>query len=137
MYEGLIQRLENAAGGPEGIKMAHEAADAIAALQVENAELKQRLDKVNDFEKSKCAKLLEKLSRVEAERDAVKRTLDGICSQIDNDCWLRKQFCENGDSDLEPCLCPSLREHSGYIDSDDCEGCDFFVNSWCGAQGEA
>lgn len=81
--------------------------------------------------------LRSEVKRLEAERDAVKRTLDGICSQIDNDCWLRKQFCENGDSDLEPCLCPSLREHSGYIDSDDCEGCDFFVNSWRSAQGEA
>ena len=76
------------------------------------------------------------LSRVEAERDAAKRTLDGICGQIDNDCWLRKQFCENGDGDLEPCPCPSLREHDGYIDSDDCEGCECFVNSWRGAQGE-
>lgn len=41
MYEELIQRLEHAAGGPEGIKMAHEAADAIAALQTENAQLRE------------------------------------------------------------------------------------------------
>lgn len=69
---------------------------------------------------------------LEAELEQVKRDFDGICEYIDSEGFLRKQFCENGNPDLEPCICPSLQEHPGYIDSDDCEGCDHFCNSWCG-----
>ena len=67
-----------------------------------------------------------------AELEQVKRDFDGICKYIDSEGFLRKQFCENGNSDLESCNCPSLKEHPGYIDSDDCEGCDHFCNSWRG-----
>ena len=70
--------------------------------------------------------------KLRAELEQVKRDFDGICEYIDSEGFLRKQFCENGNSDLEPCVCPSLKEHPGYIDSDDCEGCDHFCNSWCG-----
>ena len=66
------------------------------------------------------------------ELEQVKRDFDGLCEYIDSEGFLRKQFCENGNPDLEPCICPSLQEHPGYIDSDDCEGCDHFCNSWCG-----
>ena len=71
-----------------------------------------------------------------AELEQVKRDFDGICEYIDSEGFLRKQFCENGNPDLEPCICPSLQEHSGYIDSDDCEGCDHFCNSWRGKKEE-
>ncbi len=64
--------------------------------------------------------------------EQVKRDFDGLCEYIDSEGFLRKQFCENGNPDLEPCICPSLQEHPGYIDSDDCEGCDHFCNSWRG-----
>ena len=84
-----------------------DAATALSTLQAENEKLR-------------------------AELEQVKRDFDGICEYIDSEGFLRKQFCENGNSDLEPCVCPSLKEHPGYIDSDDCEGCDHFCNSWCG-----
>lgn len=86
---------------------AFEAATALSALQAENEKLR-------------------------AELEQVTRDFDGICKYIDSEGFLRKQFCENGNSDLEPCICPSLKEHPGYIDSDDCEGCDYFCNSWRG-----
>ena len=70
--------------------------------------------------------------RLRAELEQVKREFDGICEYIDSEGFLRKQFCENGNLDLEPCICPSPQEHPGYIDSDDCEGCDHFCNSWSG-----
>ena len=70
--------------------------------------------------------------KLRAELEQVTRDFDGICKYIDSEGFLRKQFCENGNSDLEPCICPSLKEHPGYIDSDDCEGCDYFCNSWRG-----
>lgn len=65
-----------------------------------------------------------------AELEKLRRGFDGICEYIDSEGFLRKQFCENGNPDLEPCICPSLKEHPGYIDSDDCEACDHFCNSW-------
>ena len=84
-----------------------DAATALSTLQAENEKLR-------------------------AELEQVKRAFDGICEYIDSEGFLRKQFCENGNPDLEPCVCPSLKEHPGYIDSDDCEGCDHFCNSWRG-----
>ena len=74
--------------------------------------------------------------RLRAELEQVKRDFDRICEYIDSEGFLRKQFCENGNPDLEPCICPSLQEHPGYIDSDDCEGCDHFCNSWRGPEEE-
>jgi len=41
--EKLIEELKNAAGGPEGIKMCHDAATTISALQAENAQLRVEL----------------------------------------------------------------------------------------------
>lgn len=41
--EKLKDMLYNAAGGPEGIRMCHEAADAIERLQTENEKLKRAL----------------------------------------------------------------------------------------------
>ena len=76
------------------------------------------------------SKLLAENEKLRDEVEQVKRDFDGICEYIDSEGFLRKQFCENGNPDLEPCICPSLQEHPGYIDSDDCEGCDHFCNSW-------
>ena len=44
--EKLIDKLRNAAGGPEGIKMATDAATAISALQAENEKLRDKLNYV-------------------------------------------------------------------------------------------
>lgn len=70
--------------------------------------------------------------KLRAELEQTKRDFDGLCEYIDSEGFLRKQFCENGNPDLEPCICQSLQEHPGYIDSDNCEGCDHFCNSWRG-----
>lgn len=42
--EKLIEKLQNAAGGPEGIKMCHDAATTISALQAENVQLRVELE---------------------------------------------------------------------------------------------
>lgn len=60
--------------------------------------------------------------RLRAELEQVQRDFDGLCEYIDSEGFLMKQFCESGNMDLEPCICSSLQEHPGYIDSDDCEG---------------
>ena len=95
----------------------------------------------SDFEQvmADAAEEISKISVLQAENkklrdelEQAKREFDGICKYIDSEGYLRKQFCENGNADLEPCICPSLQEHPGYIDSDDCEGCDYFCNSWRG-----
>ena len=41
--EKLIERLQNAAGGPEGIEMCQNAATALSTLQTENERLHRRL----------------------------------------------------------------------------------------------
>ena len=53
-YDKLIKRLKSAAGGPEGIKMCHDAALAIKALRAD-------------------------LARVTAERDALIKRTAGEC----------------------------------------------------------
>lgn len=57
----LIERLRNAAGGPEGIKMCHDAATTISALQAENAQLRAELEQV----KQENSYLKERLHGVE------------------------------------------------------------------------
>lgn len=51
--EKLIEKLQNAAGGPEGIKMCHDAATALSAIQAENeklqAELKEAEKKIDNL----------------------------------------------------------------------------------------
>lgn len=42
--EKLIESLQNAAGGPEGIKMCHAAATALSTLQTENERLRAAVD---------------------------------------------------------------------------------------------
>lgn len=42
--EKLIESLQNAAGGPEGIKMCHAAATALSTLQTENERLRATVD---------------------------------------------------------------------------------------------
>lgn len=96
-----------------------------------------QMNSISHYKRDVCAAAATALStlqteneKLRAELEQVTRDFDGICKYIDSEGFLRKQFCENGNSDLEPCICPSLKEHPGYIDSDDCEGCDYFCNSW-------
>ena len=47
--EKLIERLQNAAGGPEGIKMCNDAATALSTLYEENAEMQKQLNEFSVF----------------------------------------------------------------------------------------
>ena len=64
--EKLKDMLRNAAGGPVGIQMCQEAADALEQLQAEN-------DRLHD-----------ELEKVEAERDAAIKELNGVSSLVDD-----------------------------------------------------
>ena len=64
--EKLKDMLRNAAGGPVGIQMCQEAADVLEQLQAENANLHDELEKVD------------------AERDAVIKELNGVSSLVDD-----------------------------------------------------
>ena len=44
--EKLIERLQNAAGGPEGIEMCQDAATALSTFQAENEKLRAELEQV-------------------------------------------------------------------------------------------
>ena len=122
------------------------AATALSTLRAENAQLRESRDhwkrlahELSEGVNGKDAeheRLQAENEKLLAELEQVTRDFDGICKYIDSEGFLRKQFCENGNSDLEPCICPSLKEHPGYIDSDDCEGCDYFCNSWHGHKKE-
>ena len=116
-----------------------QAATALSMLQEENAQLRAYLEYEREHANAyheECGQWEAENEKLRAELEQVKRDFDGICEYIDSEGFLRKQFCENGNSDLEPCICPSLKEHPGYIDSDDCEGCDHFCNSWRGPHKE-
>ena len=43
--ENLVERLQNAAGGPEGIKMCQDAVTALSTLHGENEKLRAELEK--------------------------------------------------------------------------------------------
>ena len=44
--ENLIERLNNAAGGPDGVKMCQQAATALSTFQAENEQLRVELEQV-------------------------------------------------------------------------------------------
>ena len=60
-YDKLIERLKNAAGGPEGVQMCKDAATAISTLQAENEKLRAELEQV----KQENSYLKERLHGVE------------------------------------------------------------------------
>ena len=85
--ENLIESLQNAAGGPEGIKMCHAAATALSTLQTENEKLRAELE---NYRKGHCAEggcaaekdrdaVLAELERVKRERDAAVEDLHKLC----------------------------------------------------------
>lgn len=138
--EALIERLNQYSQsliayqmGGEFADVCMDAATALSTLQAENEKLRAEVerqrrsadDRRHLYENAERAYM-----KVLAELELVQRDFDGLCEYIDSEGFLRKQFCESGNLDLEPCICPSLQEHPGYIDSDDCEGCDHFCNSW-------
>lgn len=111
MQRGMMMPFEWVKENGEGSELQQAFRMALDALQ-ENEKLRA----------DNCA--------IKEELERVRKAYKDLCGYIDREGFLRKQFCENGNSDLEPCICPSLKEHPGYIDSDDCEACDHFRNSW-------
>ena len=111
MQCGMMMPFELVKENGEGSELQQAFRMALDALQ-ENEELRKENGAVKE------------------ELERVRKAYEDLCGYIDEEGFLRKQFCENGNSDLEPCICPSLKEHPGYIDSDDCEACDHFRNSW-------
>lgn len=96
--EKLIESLQNAAGGPEGIKMCHAAATTLSTLRAENeklrAELKSKVDLVFQQAKELDRRhlLLEEqeaeLEQVKREKDAAVECCRGYCEScaFERDC---------------------------------------------------
>ena len=65
-YDKLIEGLQTAAGGPEGIKMCQDAATALSTLQAENEKLRAELEQVKQEhdEAVQCIRGIAKSGRV-------------------------------------------------------------------------
>lgn len=72
--EKLIEKLQNAAGGPEGIKMCHDAATTISALQAENAQLRVELE----YEREHANAYYEECGQWEAENEKLRAELEQV-----------------------------------------------------------
>lgn len=103
--EKLKDMLRNAAGGPVGIQMCQEAADALEQLQAENGRLQAELEK-EEAARKKQADILYELrgqkyeqttaidqlraenDRLKRERDAAVECCSGYCTSccFENDC---------------------------------------------------
>ena len=89
--EKLIERLRNAAGGPEGIQMCQDAATALSTLQAENERLREELEYEREYANAyyeECGqweaeneKLREELEQVTAERDAIDQDFRAFTKQ--------------------------------------------------------
>ena len=83
--EKLIERLQNAAGGPEGIKMCQDAATALSTLQDENEKLRKELewkDMVIELAQRKEREAKAELEQVKRERDAAVECINTVYSYI-------------------------------------------------------
>ena len=86
-YDKLIERLRNAAGGPEGIRMCQDAATAIETLRAENAEMEKQL---NEFSKFLCHMTGNLLSKTNYTAQAMINAAEDYQQRVcDNDCELR------------------------------------------------
>ena len=65
--EKLIERLKNAAGGPDGIKMCQQAATALSTLQDENGKLRAEAEGM----RSNWYKSVEEIKKLRAELERV------------------------------------------------------------------
>ena len=90
--EKLKDMLRNAAGGPVGIQMAHEAADALEQLQAENDRLQAELEKEEAARKKQADILYElrgqkyeqttAIDQLQAENDRLRRERDAAVKDI-------------------------------------------------------
>ena len=76
--EKLIERLRNAAGGPEGIKMCQDATTTLSTLQAENKKLREMYQK----EKAVCHAVQAELEQVKRERGAAIEAANGLDKMI-------------------------------------------------------
>ena len=103
--EKLIEKLQNAAGGPEGIKMCHDAATTISALQAENAQLRVELEYEQEHANAyheECEQWEIENAQLRAELEQVKQESDAAVSDMEtimaygggnlDTC----QYCKNG-----------------------------------------
>ena len=91
--EKLIERLRNAAGGPEGIKMCADAATALSTLQDENEKLRNEVerqrrsadDRKHLYENAERAymKVVAELEQVKRERDAAIADIAAILAEVE------------------------------------------------------
>ena len=96
--EKLIERLKNAAGGPDGIKMCQQAATALSTLQAENEKLRAELEQVKRERDAAIADIAAILAEVEeirrgygvdnADADNAFADLCGnYCAKCGNSCY--------------------------------------------------
>ena len=89
--EKLKDMLRNAAGGPVGIQMCQEAADALAQLQAENAQLRAEREYDKEHEgayyqecgqwEAENAQLKEKVEVLQRERDSIEQDFRAFAKQ--------------------------------------------------------
>ena len=115
--EKLIEKLQNAAGGPEGIKMCHDAATTISALQAENEKLRAELEQAREKNAGLALALLTECApnpdclgddewrviraeivQVKAERDAAVDCCNGYCAS----CLFVKDCAKHDMNDAAP-----------------------------------
>ena len=105
--EKLIERLQNAAGGPEGIEMCQDAATALSTLQAENEKLRNEVerqrrsadDRKHLYENAERAymKVVAELEQVKRERDAAIADIDAILAEVEE---IRRGYgVDNADAD--------------------------------------
>ena len=94
--EKLIERLRNAAGGPEGIKMCQDAATALSTLQSENVQLRKKIEdaRLEGYAKG-LGEMITELEQVKRQRDSYRAYYDDMASKpncntcADKDCKYR------------------------------------------------
>ena len=106
--EKLIEKLQNAAGGPEGIKMCHDAATALSAQQAENEKMRAELEQKSKLIAQQAAELDRRdtllkdqeaeLERVKRERDAAVDCCSGYCAS----CLFVKDCAKHDMNDAAP-----------------------------------
>lgn len=90
--EKLIEQLQSAAGGPEGIKMCQDAATALSTLQAENAELRAEVKHWKSAyhqaainfqqENRECNKALAELEQAKRENETLKHALQNWHEEV-------------------------------------------------------
>ena len=120
--EKLKDMLRNAAGGPVGIQMCQEAADALEQLQAENDRLQAELEKEEAARKKQADILYElrgqkyeqttAIDQLRAENDRLKGERDAAVELLQGQCEACSHFeCDPED---EPCnSCNHIRFSGG------------------------